>query len=230
MSCLSRIGCLTVVVLAGAGAWWLYGGQVPTFAGGVGRIRLGAPDSVDARGKPVVWAGLKDAQVPSAKALEALEQPSGPAYVTLGAGDIAGFLAEGFGKALPQSAEGVQVAIVDDAIRVRAEIPLRDLGGNALPEFVSDLLTNRDTVDMTGAIEMIRPGVAQFRVRALNIHGIDLPPKLIPPLLNAIRRKMPERDSVANDALALPLPRTVSDVRVSRGRVTLYKSAAPASK
>lgn len=208
----------------------MYGGEVPSFAGGTGRVRLGTRDTVDAAGKPVVWAGMKDAQMPGRKALEALERPSGPAYITLGAGDIAGFLAEGFGRALPQSAQGVQVAIVDDAIRVRAEIPLRELGGTALPEFVSNLLTNRDTVDMTGAIEMIHPGLAQFRVRSLTIHGIDLPPRLIPPLLNAIRRQLPERDSVAANALALPLPLTVSDVRVSRGRVTLYKSAPSPSK
>lgn len=230
MSCLSRIGCLTVVVLAGAGAWWMYGGEMPSFAGGAGRFRLGAPDSVNAAGKPVVWSGMKDAQVPGAQAVADLERPDGPAYITLGAGDIAGFLAEGFGRALPQSAQGVQVAIVDDLIRVRAEIPLRELGGSALPEFVSDLLTDRDTVDMSGTIEMIRPGLAQFRVRALNIHGIDLPPRLIPPLLKAIGRQVPQRDSVKTDAFALPLPRAVSDVRVSRGRVTLYKSAPPTSK
>ncbi|MBC8088007.1 MAG: hypothetical protein H7Z40_12135 [Phycisphaerae bacterium] len=230
MSCLSRIGCLTVVALAGAAAWWAYGGEMPAFAGGTGRFRTGRPDSMSVARKPVVWSGIKDAQVPSATALADLERANGPAYVTLGAGDIAGFLAEGFGRALPQSAEGVQVAIVDDLVRMRAEIPLRELGGKALPEFVTNLLTDRDTVDMTGSIEMIRPGLAQFRVRALNIHGIDLPPRLIPPLLKAIGRQMPQRDSVATDAFALPLPRAVSDVRVSRGLVTLYKSAPSTSK
>lgn len=230
MSCLSRIGCLTVVVLAGAGAWWLYGGEMPEFVGGTGKIRIGAPDTLDQKGRPVAWAGIRDAQMPGREALRALEQPNGPAYITLGAGDIAGFLAEGFGNALPQSAEGLQVAIVDDLIRMRAEIPLRELGGNAIPEFVTNLLTNRDTVDMTGSIDMIHPGLAQFRVRSVNIHGIDLPPRLIPPLLNAIRSKMPMRDSVATDGMALPLPKSVSDVRVSRGRVTLYKSASPTSK
>ena len=230
MSCLSRIGCLTVVVLAGAGAWWMYGGEVPSFMGGAGRVRLGAPDTVDAAGKPVAWSGIKDAQVPGAHALSELERPNGPAYITLGAGDLAGFLAEGFGRALPQSAQGVQVAIVDDRVRMRAEIPLRELGGSALPEFVSNLLTDRDTVDMTGVIEMIRPGLAQFRVRSLSVHGIDVPTKLIPPLLKAVGRQMPQRDLVATDAFALPLPRAVADVRVSRGRVTLYKSAPSTSK
>ena len=219
-----------MVALAGAGAWWMYGGQVPSFAGGVGRFRLGAPDTVDAAGKPVVWSGIQDAQVPGAQVLAELERPNGPAYITLGAGDIAGFLGEGFRRALPQSAQAVQVAIVDDLVRMRAEIPLRELGGKALPEFVSNLLTDRDTVDMSGAIEMVRPGLAQFRVRSLTLHGIDLPPRLIPPLLKSIARQIPQRDSVSTDAFALPLPRTVSDVRVSRGRVTLYKSASPTSK
>ena len=224
MSCLSKVGCLTVVVIAGAGAWWMYGGTVPSFLERATRTVSRSTATGNANAKPVVWTTLKDARVPSADAIASLQSQSGPAYITLGAGDLAGFLAEGLGPVLPQSASGVQVAIVDDVLRVRSEIPLRELGGKALPEFVSDLLSARDTVEMAGVLEMVRPGLAQFRVREVIVRGIALPPRVVPPLLSALRKSAPQRDSIAADAVALTLPKSVADVRVSRGRVTLYKS------
>ena len=224
MSCLSKVGCLTVVVIAGAGAWWMYGGTVPSFLERATRTVSRSTATGNGNAKPVVWTTLKDARVPSADAIASLQSQSGPAYITLGAGDLAGFLAEGLGRVLPQSAGGVQVAIVDDVLRVRSEIPLRELGGKALPEFVSDLLSARDTVEMAGVLEMVRPGLAQFRVREVIVRGIALPPRVVPPLLSALRKSAPQRDSIAADAVALTLPKSVADVRVSRGRVTLYKS------
>ena len=224
MSCLSKVGCLTVVVIAGAGAWWMYGGTVPSFLERATRTVSRSTATGNGNAKPVVWTTLKDARVPSADAIASLQSQSGPAYITLGAGDLAGFLAEGLGRVLPQSAGGVQVAIVDDVLHVRSEIPLRELGGKALPEFVSDLLSARDTVEMAGVLEMVRPGLAQFRVREVIVRGIALPPRVVPPLLSALRKSAPQRDSIAADAVALTLPKSVADVRVSRGRVTLYKS------
>ncbi len=224
MSCLSKVGCLTVLVVAGAGAWWMYGGTVPSFLHRADRATNASAATANASGKPVAWSTLKDARVPSADAMASLESKSGPAYITLGAGDLAGFLADGLGRVLPQSASAVQVAIVDDVLHVRSEIPLRELGGKALPEFVSDLLSARDTVEMAGVLEMVRPGLAQFRVREVIVRGIALPPRVVPPLLGALRRSIPQRDSIAADAVAIPLPKSVADVRVSRGRVTLYKS------
>lgn len=224
MSCLSKVGCLTVVAVVGVGAWWMYGGTMPSFVTRSGRVSAGPTAAPDASRGPVAWATMTDARVPSADAIGALESKSGPAYITLGAGDLAGFLAEGLGRALPQSAAGIQVAIVDDLLRVRSEIPLRELGGKALPEFVSDLLSARDTVEMAGTLEMVRPGLAQFRVKEVIVRGIALPPRVVPPLLTALRKSAPQRDSIAGDAVARTLPKSVADLRVSRGKVTLYKS------
>ena len=212
MSCLSKVGCLTVVAVIGAGAWWMYGGSLPSFVIRNGRPTLGAPASTGSASRPVAWSTIKDARIPSTEAIASLESRSGPAYITLGAGDLAGFLAEGLGRVLPQSASAVQVAIVDDLLRVRSEIPLRELGGKALPEFVSDMLTARDTVEMAGTLEMVHPGLAQFRVREVIVRGVALPPRVVPPLLASLRKSVPNRDSIASDGVALALPRSVADV------------------
>jgi hypothetical protein len=226
MSCLSKIGCLTVVVAAGIGGWWLYGGRMPSTFATAGRTTFGGAATADSSTGAVAWSTMRDAKMRSGDALSTLNSPSGPAYITLGAGDLAGFLADGFERVLPQSAADVQVAIIDDVLRVRSEVPLRELGGKALPEFVTDMLSARDTVEMAGKLEMIHPGLAQLRVNEVIVRGIPLPPRVVPPLLNALRKSTPQGDSIAADAIAIPLPKSVSDVRVSRGRVTLYKSTS----
>ncbi|MGV3708321.1 MAG: hypothetical protein ACO1Q7_05725 [Gemmatimonas sp.] len=226
MSCLSKIGCLTVVVIAGVGGWWLYGGKMPATFATAGRATFGGGTAQDSATGPIAWATMRDATVRSRETIASLNSTTGPAYITLGAGDLAGFLADGFEQVLPQAASDVQVAIVDDVLRVRSEVPLRQLGGKALPEFVTDMLSARDTVEMAGRLEMIRPGLAQMRVQEVIVRGIPLPPRVVPPLLNALRKSTPASDAISDNAIAFPLPKTVSDVRVSRGRVTLYKSTS----
>ena len=89
MSCLSKVGCLTVIVVAGAGAWWLYGGTVPSFLTRGDRITTAGSPASNAASKPVTWATMKDARMPTADAIAALESKSGPAYITLDAADLA---------------------------------------------------------------------------------------------------------------------------------------------
>lgn len=226
MSCLSKVGCLTVVVAASAAAWWVYGGSMPAWPLRADASLSPAATATGATAGPPAWSTVTDARIPSANAIATLQRQNGPAYITLAPGDVAGFLAEGLEHALPQSAKGVQVAIIDDLLRVRGEVPLRELG-RSLPEFVSNLLTDRDTIELAGTLEIVRPGLAQFRVKRINVRGVELPPRLVPPVMGALRRKSVFGDSIAANAVAVQLPPTVADVRVSRGRVTLYKAVLP---
>ncbi|MEP6779710.1 MAG: hypothetical protein ABJC26_07450 [Gemmatimonadaceae bacterium] len=239
MSCLSRVGCATVLVVGGACAWWLYGGTMPDF------VRKTAANVIDARpdssSKPVPWASLTDAKISSADAIATLERPTGPAFVTLGPGDLAGFLAEALGSVMPRSAVGVQVAITDDLLRLRAAVPLREMGGDLLPGLLNSVLKNndqrngttvgtnssvqRDTIEMAGTLEVVHPGLGQFRVREFRVRGIDVPPRLIPPILSAMRKRGSSSDSTATDAISIMLPKSIADFRVQHGRVTLYKAA-----
>ncbi|MEP6764738.1 MAG: hypothetical protein ABJB66_10530 [Gemmatimonadaceae bacterium] len=241
MSCLSRVGCAAVLLVGGACAWWLYGGTMPD------AVRKAASKVVEARpegtSKAVTWASLTDARISSAEALSTLERPTGPAFVTLAAGDVAGFLAEALRPMLPGSAVGAQVAITDDVLRLRAAVPLRELGGDLLPSLLNSVLKSnderngttvganksveRDTVELAGTLEVIRPGLGQFRVREFRVRGIDVPPRLIPPILSAMRKRGATTDSTASDAVSIVLPKSIADVRVQHGKVTLYK-AAPA--
>jgi hypothetical protein len=87
-------------------------------------------------------------------------------------------------------------------------------------------LDGRDTLRMAGTLDLVRPGLAEYRVRELRMAGIAVPPRLIPSVLGALRRAA-AADSLPTDALPIPLPKAVADVRVANGKVTLYKAVVP---
>ena len=146
--------------------------------------------------------------------------------MSLSAPEVAAVLREGLGTVFPASASAAQVAIDGDQLRLRSVVPLRELGGDAIPSLVGGLITDKDTVEIAGILEVVRPGVGQFRVRELHVRRIDIPPRLIPPLMRSLRSRQMNADALADDAVGLPLPKTIADVRVARGKLTLYKSVS----
>ena len=136
-------------------------------------------------------------------------------------------LATGLSKVLPTSATRPEVAIVDEQLLMRTVVALRDLAGDgALRGLLGVALDGRDSLRLTGTLDLVRPGLAEYRVREVRISGIEVPPRLIPSLLAAIRRGA-AADSLPTDALPIPLPKAVADIRVANGKVTLYKAVVP---
>ncbi len=228
MGCLTRVGCLVVVVAAGAGAYWLYGDRLPSelgrLAGRAGRAVTSDTSGPLDRESRIAWASLDDATAGGAEAVARLARKNGPAFVTLGAGDLAGFLAAALSRNLPRSSIDPQVAVSDDRVLLRAVVDLRDFAGDgAFGSVIGAALNGRDTLRLSGTLQAVRPGLAQYRVRELRIKGVNVPPRVIPSLVGTLRRRA-RTDSLAPDALPIPMPRFISDVRVTNGRVTLYRT------
>ncbi|MEQ1692733.1 MAG: hypothetical protein ABMA00_15690 [Gemmatimonas sp.] len=242
MGCLSRVGCLVVVAGAGAVGWWLYGDRLPselTRAAGraadkVGEATGGITPSEEAtrRGSArtpearIAWAtiGATADTRSGGEAIAALTRRDGPAYVTLGAADVAALLSSALPKQLPKSASSPQLALDGDQLLVRAAIDVSEIAGDGtLGRLLGTALTGRDSVRFGGTIEPLRPGFAQYRVESLRVKGMDVPPRLIPVFVGAMRRG-PRAAGLADNALALPLPRSVADLRIANGRLTLYKA------
>lgn len=242
MGCLSRIGCLVVVVGAGAVGYWLYGDRLPSE---LSRVAGKAVDKVnsatggrDASSRPTRRASARDAERaivwapidPSAStnagatAVAALTARDGPAYVILDAEQLAALMSAGLPKQLPKSASKLQLALDGDQLLVRAAIDVSEIAGDGtLGRLLGTALSGRDSVRFAGTIEPLRAGAAQFHVDALRLKGVDVPPRLIPAFIGAIRRG-PRPDGLADNALAIPLPRSVADLRIVNGRLTLYKA------
>jgi len=84
------------------------------------------------------------------------------------------------------------------------------------------LLPERDTLRIGGTFDVVRPGLAQFRVLEAQLGAVPLPSSILPRVLR--RGGGTGGQGVAADGVGIPIPRYIGDVRVSRGRITLYKA------
>jgi hypothetical protein len=74
-----------------------------------------------------------------------------------------------------------------------------------------------------GTMNMLKPGLAEFLVQELKLGRLEVPSSLIPRLLTQMKRgKIVE--GVSQNGLPMVMPAYISDVRISNGKITLYKS------
>jgi hypothetical protein len=213
--CLRRVGCLVVVALLVAAYfarayWW-----EPVR----GMVGIGAPvaaaDTI-ARWEPVTPAGSERGE----KQVRALAAPRGPAYVTLHAGDLASYAFLSLANTLPPSARDAEATVLGDRVYIRAVVALRDFA-SALGA-MGGMFADRDTLRLGGTFEVLEPGRAAFHVRDVQLGNFPVPSAMIPALVRRVRRGVARPDLPA-DALEVPIPDYIGDVRVARGRITLYK-------
>ncbi len=231
MSCLGRLVGTAVFAAAAVGAWWWYsGGNVPLPTSITSRIpfeprRIDSMSTAPARGLATArWQPIEDAAFqPVQSRLLRMTQRGGPATVTLEAGELASFLVQPFAQQLPTSASGAMVAVVDDMVYVKAEVPLEDFGGPSILSQLVGSLERKDTIIIGGHFDLISPGRAQFRIREVVIGEFSVPRPLVPKLINATRRGIVGVD-ITDDAYPLELPPYVGDVRISRGQITVYRA------
>jgi hypothetical protein len=70
---------------------------------------------------------------------------------------------------------------------------------------------------------MLRPGLGEFLVQDVRLGKLDVPSALVPRLLAEMKRGQAVPGISAN-GLPMVMPAYISDVRISNGRITLYKS------
>ncbi len=215
--CLGRIGCLVLVLLVAAGAWFTKDRWYPMLAGDRDVI----VDAGSTEWVPVTPASGDRGQ----ELVRGLAAPRGPSAVALGPAEAAGYVLAGVLRDLPESASGLEAAIVGDRIQLRASIALGDLGGDLLGP-IAGMVSDRESLTLGGTLDMVRPGLAQFRVAEVKVREFSLPPRLIPRVLARLRGGGELPEGVSEDGIPLELPAGVADVRVARGKVTLYEEAA----
>lgn len=214
--CMKRIGCLVLIIVLAAAAWltrdrWYHGSA------------FGGDDG--ARGATVAWEPLTPEGAERARiAVTSLAPRNGQSFANTRPGDLAAYVFTGISKQLPPSAEDVRAAAIDDRLHVRALVKLSDFGGAKVLGPLAGFLSERDTVEFGGTFEVVRPGLAQFRVREIKLRQLSLPAGAIPKILAQIRRGA-RPSGIADDALPLEVPTYIGDVRVGKGKVTLYKGA-----
>jgi len=207
------LGCLVVIAIIAAAAYftrdkWL--AKLPLPGRSSAATRVWQPLTVD---------GAKRAQA----ALQQLRAPRGAAYADVAPGDLAAYIFQELSHSLPSSADSVEAAAIGDRLFVRAIVRTKDIGAGALGP-LSALLGERERIQLGGTLRIVRPGLAELQVKEMKIGNLSVPGPLIPRIIRQISstNRPPE---ISQDGLPLQTPNYIGDLRVSDGKITLYKIA-----
>jgi hypothetical protein len=212
--CFRNIGCVVVLVAVAAVAWLVHDGW---FA----RFHASAPTAPAA--STVDWEPLTPEGAARAReAVEKLDRKSGPVFTNLKAADLAAYVFEELSTELPSSASHLEAAVFDRKLWVRTSISIRDLGDAAALGPLSGVMGDLQPVEFGGTLDVVRRGLAEYRVASLKVADISIPTAAIPRLLRKIEQGT-RPDGLADNALPLVVPPYIADVRIVRGKITLYK-------
>ena len=216
MGCIRKLGCLVVLLVLAVALWFTR----DRWLGMIGAPRgEKAVSSAEGVWEPLTAAGAERAR----KAIDGLASRSGPVFTNLRPGDVASYVFVALKQQLPPSAENIAATVIGDRLYVRADIKLADVGGKDILGPLAGFLSDRETMMFGGTFEVIRPGLAEFHVQELKLRELSIPNRMLPRLVQRIGRGA-RPEGVAADALPLLVPEQIGDVRVARGRVTLYKN------
>ena len=173
------------------------------------------------------WEPLTpDAGARGKRAIDGLSSASGPVYANLRASEVASYVFQNVGHTIPAGADSAEAAVIGDVLYVRAVVPVKALAGSGVLGPLGGLLNDRERLSFGGTFHVVRPGLSEFQVREIKLRDFKVPTGAIPRLLQQISRNRPE--GVASDAIPVPTPRALGDVRIANHVVTLYKSTGQA--
>ena len=220
MGCIGRLGCLVALVLAILVAWLFRDRWMAGTGGAAGR----GDSAAVAAGREGVWQPLTAQGGERARrSLEALQRPDGPTAVVVSAPDLGAYVYQELARQLPPSADSVEAMAIGDQLHVRASVPLRELGGRDVLGPLAALLRDRERLEISGNLRVVRPGMGELLVREIRVGQLPIPSAVIPRLLREVSRR--ERPAGISEAgLPLRLPEYVGEVRVAGGNVTIHKT------
>lgn len=217
--CLKRAGCLVIIILLVAVWYWYARVERPAAVTAPAAGAATTATSVSSGWQPLTASDAERGRV----AVQSLERQSGPVFANLTPAEVASYIFMVVAKQLPPSAKNAEAAIIGDRLYVRSEVELKDFGGAKTLGPLGMLLGERDSVRFGGTINMLRPGLAEFLVQEVKLGRIEVPTALIPRLLSQMKRGKPI-EGISQNGLPMVMPPYISDVRISNGKITLYKS------
>lgn len=215
MGCLRSLGCLTLLIIVGA-LGWFFRDDVMRY---VNRERGVAEAPAEGRWEALTPQGAERARA----SVSRLERRSGQVYENVRPGDISAYVFQELAKqALPPSTDSAEAAVIGNQLHVRGVMKLSDFGGPGALGPLGAMLGDRAHVEFGGTIDVVRSGLAQYRLKMIRVGEQEIPPPLIPKLVQRIDRSA-RPAGIAPEALPLMVPDYVGDVRIGGGKVTLIK-------
>jgi hypothetical protein len=214
-----RIGCLIVIIVIIAGIWYWYAVENSPTGGNASATTASTATSPNTGWQPLTAADAERGRV----AVQSLGRQSGPVFANLSAAQAASYIFLVLAKQLPPSAKNAEAEIVGDRLYVRSEVELKDFGGSKNLGPLGMLLGERDSVRLGGTINVLKPGLGEFLVQEVKLGRLDVPTSLIPRLVSQMKRGK-QVEGISRNGLPMVMPAYISDVRISNGKITLYKS------
>lgn len=227
--CLRRFISLVILAVVGVAAYATRDQWLPRARAMLGASANPAVNTTDSTGaaspSDTGWRALTyPGKEQGRRALSRLQQPKGPAYVTMSAAEFAAAVLDSLAAQLPASTDSVMVRAEGNEFLVRGSVKLGDLGGQAALGPLASMLGDRERLTLGGTLEPTSvPGVAQFRLTRVKVGDFAVPGPVIPRLIKAIKRRS-NVVGVESSALPIRLPTGVGDIRVAQGKVTLYRT------
>jgi hypothetical protein len=216
--CIGRLGCLMVLAVAGAIAWFTHDAWYPR----VYRRLVGSAPVATAmaiKWEPLTAEGSTRARL----AVGQLSSRDGPVYVNVPAGDFAAYALDPALRELRHDSVGAEARVRDDRLYVRGMVNVADLVDAKSLGPLSSVIGGRQEITVRGRIEVLSPGHALFHVDQIALKEMQLPSALIEKIVGRIRTN--DRDATTPaDAIPVRVPRELADVRITKGHVVLYKS------
>ena len=144
-------------------------------------------------------------------------------FINLSAAEVTALVLARASSRLPALVGTPAAAVQGNQLSVRATVDLSAFKGIAALGPVAALLDTRQQVTFTGGLEVVAPGRAHFLVSEVRVGDLLVPPQAIAALMAQLDRE-PRSSGVAPNGIPFAIPTFVGDVRVGKGRVTLYKS------
>lgn len=213
--CIGRLGCLFVLIVVAAIGWLSRDWWLPK----VGFDRGAATASLDGQWEPVSAARAESAR----KKIRALGGATGPVFANFTGAEIASYALAQAGQPLGDRADSIRAAVVNDRLLVRANVPLRVLGGNSILGPVAGLLGDREPLQLASTFRVVRPGMGELGVQEIRVRDFAVPRSVLPKVVRQLSRA-PGTDGVSPTGLPVPLPDYLGDVRIANGRITLYRT------
>jgi hypothetical protein len=214
-----RIGCLILIIAIIAGIWYWYAVENSPTGSNTSATAPSTATSVNTGWQPLTAADAERGRV----AVQSLGRQSGPVFANLSAAQAASYIFLVLAKQLPPSAKNAEAEIVGDRLYVRSEVELKDFGGSKNLGPLGMLLGERDSVRLGGTINVLKPGLGEFLVQEVKLGRLDVPTSLIPRLVSQMKRGK-QVEGISRNGLPMVMPAYISDVRISNGKITLYKS------
>jgi hypothetical protein len=212
MGCLRQlfvqVGCL-VLLVAGAALGFVYREQVVD----VYRRLRGAPAPVEA----VYAAPAPEGAERARAALARLGRGGGPAFLDLGAGEVAALIEAALAEAPRRVFDSVRVALLEDELRVRGSLDVSRVPPSVLGP-LSGAIGPREPIELGGAVKADSLGEVWLRVRLLRVRDFPFPRSTLPALLRQLR--VP---GAVGAAVPLAGIGPVGDLRVRPTAVRVYR-------